>query len=90
MVGRLSQIAEKHGASIPQVAISWILVKPHVSAVLVGASTIDQLRDNLGVAHVELGKDDTVELDNLTAVAAGYPAWMQPMGRDQKISDGLG
>jgi len=37
-----------------------------------------------------LGKDDIVELDNLTAVAAGYPAWMQPMGRDQKISDGLG
>lgn len=62
VVGRLSQIAEKHGASIPQVAISWILVKPHVSAVLVGASKIDQLRDNRGVAHVELGKDDTVEL----------------------------
>lgn len=71
-------------------AISWTLVKPHVSAVLIGASKIYQLRDNLGVTHAELGKDDTVELDNPTAVAAGYPSWMQPMGRDQKIGDGLG
>jgi hypothetical protein len=50
----------------------------------------DQLTDNIGATNLELDRRDVEELDKLTEVTPGYPAWMQSMERDQKISDGPG
>ena len=89
VVDLLGQLSEKYNASIPQLALSWLLAKPYVSTVLIGANTIEQLEDNLGAAAVSLEANDCEELDTLTELPPLYPAWMQPMGRDQKISDAL-
>ena len=90
VVDLLNKIAEKHRATIPQIAISWLLAKPYVSTVLIGASKIDQLQDNLGAANIILDDNDIENLDKLTEIAPLYPAWMQPMGWDQKVREALG
>ncbi|NND75643.1 MAG: aldo/keto reductase [Ilumatobacter sp.] len=66
-------VAERHGRSMGQVAIAWLSTRPTVASVLLGARTVEQLRDNLGAATIELTADDVAEL---TAVSApGLPPY---------------
>ena len=90
VVAKLSDIGKKTGASIAQAAIAWVLAKPFVSSVIVGANNIGQLEDNLGAADLSLELEDIRQLDDLTAVPAPYPAWMQVMGWDEKTKTALG
>ncbi len=60
-------IAQRHGRPMGHVAIAWLLTRPMVASVLVGARTVTQLRDNLGAADLELS---TTEIEELTAVSA--------------------
>ena len=55
-------------------AIAWLLAKPYVSNVIIGANKIHQLEDNLGAADLVLDKKDVQVLDELTAPAVGSPA----------------
>jgi aryl-alcohol dehydrogenase-like predicted oxidoreductase len=90
VVDLLRALADKHRATPAQVALAWTLSRPFVSSVLVGATTLDQLDDNLDALEVELEAEDIRALDALSEPAATYPAWMQPMGVDQAVSDALG
>ena len=90
VIAKLKGIAEKHNATIPQVAIAWILAKDYASTVIIGANKIHQLDDNLGSVNVKLDEDDVKELDDLTVINYRYPGWMQAMGIDPKIKDALG
>ena len=89
VVALLQKIAAKYEASLPQVAISWLLAKSFVSTVLIGASRMEQLQDNLAAAKIVLESNDIEALDKLTDTPPPYPAWMQPMGIDQTISNVL-
>jgi aryl-alcohol dehydrogenase-like predicted oxidoreductase len=90
VVTNLKDIGEKIGATIPQIAIAWVLSKPFVSSVIIGANNIDQLEDNLGAADLNLEQEDIRRLDELTAIPVPYPEWMQAMGWDEKIKNALG
>jgi aryl-alcohol dehydrogenase-like predicted oxidoreductase len=89
VVELLRQIAEKHQASVAQVAIAWVMQRPFVSSVLIGATTIEQLDDNLKAALVNLDLEDIQQIEALTAIQPPYPAWMQPLGVDLQISEAL-
>jgi aryl-alcohol dehydrogenase-like predicted oxidoreductase len=75
LVERLREIGKAHGASVAQVALAWLLSKPIVSSIIIGASKIHQLEDNLGALTISLSSAELAELDALTAPAAQYPGW---------------
>jgi len=90
VVDLLRSIGEKRGASPPQVAIAWLLTRPAVSAVLVGASSPAQLQDNLGAADVKLAPEDLEQLDAATKPALPYPQWFTARVADGKAHAALG
>ena len=75
VVEKMRDIAERHGASVAQIAIAWLLAKPVVSSVIVGASKPHQLKDNLKAADVKLNDLEVAELDAITAPTPLYPSW---------------
>jgi aryl-alcohol dehydrogenase-like predicted oxidoreductase len=75
LVDRLRAIAATHRASVAQVAIAWLLAKPAVSSVILGATKQHQLDDNLGAAELRLTAAELGELDEATKLAPVYPNW---------------
>ncbi len=73
----LVEIAAAHGVSPAQVALAWLLRKPAVTALVVGARTDDQLADNLRSADLRLTDDEQARLDAVSAPPLLYPYWHQ-------------
>ncbi len=69
-------IAQRHGASVAQVALAWILCKPFVTSVIIGAKSAAQLKDNLAATRVRLDPEDVATLDQAGALPPEYPGWM--------------
>lgn len=69
-------IAEAHGASVARVALAWLLARPAVTSVIVGARNTDQLDDNLAAVDLTLTEDEIAALDAVSALPAEYPGWM--------------
>lgn len=89
VVAELSAIAAEHRADPAQVALSWQLTKPFVTSVIVGATSKQQLTQNLAAADLLLTAEQSAKLDALTAPTAPYPAWMRPMAMDAKTQAAL-
>jgi len=88
VVDLLRPIAAAHGASVAQVALAWVLRQPAVTSVLVGATTLRQLDDNLGAQSLQLDAAELPPVEAATAVAPRYPAWFVTMS-DQSIKNAL-
>jgi len=73
----LVDIAAAHGASPAQVALAWLLGRPAVTSVIIGARTDEQLIDNLGGASLLLSADERAALDKVSAPELIYPYWHQ-------------
>lgn len=89
VIEALRTIADKHQASIAQVALAWVMQQSFVSSVLIGATKLEQLDDNLKSAQLTLDQVDLRTIEELTAIQPPYPAWMQPMGIDMLTSEAL-
>jgi aryl-alcohol dehydrogenase-like predicted oxidoreductase len=72
----IREIAEEHGATVARVALAWLLHQEAVTSVLVGATSEEQLADNLKAGEVSLVRDDLERLDEVSALTPGYPGWM--------------
>ena len=75
-VAVMRDIAKKHDVSVATVALGYVLAKPFVMSVIIGASRIEQLEQNLAAAEVKLDADDLAKLDEVSALPAEYPGWM--------------
>lgn len=75
-VAEMREIAEKHGTSVAEVALAWILAKPFVTSVIIGAKRIEQLDQNLAAVKLKLTAEDLARLDEASALAPEYPVWM--------------
>jgi aryl-alcohol dehydrogenase-like predicted oxidoreductase len=82
----LVEISEGRGVSAAQVALSWLLGRPGVASVIVGARTDEQLADNLEAAELELSEEERQRLDEVSAPPLIYPFWHQA----KTASDRLG
>ena len=80
----LIPIAKAHGATVPQVALAWILANSAVTSVIIGARKIAQLDDNLKAVDVTLTADDMNALDEASKLTVEYPAWMDSLGSDRR------
>jgi aryl-alcohol dehydrogenase-like predicted oxidoreductase len=75
-VDAMRAIADKKGVSVAQIALAYILHKPFVTTVIIGAKTTDQLDDNLAAVKVQLSADEMKSLDEASALPMEYPGWM--------------
>jgi aryl-alcohol dehydrogenase-like predicted oxidoreductase len=73
VVDALDEIAAETGKSVPQIAINWLLQRPTVSSVIIGARNEEQLRQNLGAVGWSLSAEQMTRLDAASAVTAPYP-----------------
>ena len=80
----MREIANARGATVAQVALAYVLAKPFVTSVIIGAKRLDQLDDNLGAVALPLTEAELARLDAVSALPAEYPGWMlerQGIGR---------
>jgi aryl-alcohol dehydrogenase-like predicted oxidoreductase len=77
VVDALDEVAEETGKSVPQIALNWLLERPTVSSVILGARNEDQLRHNLGAAGWKLTEEQVRKLDEASATTPAYPYWWQ-------------
>ncbi|MBB4227785.1 aldo/keto reductase [Rhizobium mongolense] len=75
-VAVMREIAEKHGSNVAAVALAYVLAKPFVTSVIIGAKRIDQLDQNLAAVKLKLDAGDMHKLDEVSALAPEYPGWM--------------
>jgi aryl-alcohol dehydrogenase-like predicted oxidoreductase len=80
------QTGEAHGVSAAQVALAWLLGRPAVTSVVVGARTGEQLADNLAAADLVLTDDERRRLDEVTAMPLLYPYWHQAKTARDRLS----
>jgi aryl-alcohol dehydrogenase-like predicted oxidoreductase len=82
----LVEIGEARGVSAAQIALAYIIGKPGVSSVIVGARTEEQLADNLAAADVTLTADELARLDDVSAMPLLYPYWHQANTSSDRLS----
>ncbi|MGO4502968.1 MULTISPECIES: aldo/keto reductase [unclassified Dyella] len=77
VVDALDEVAAETGKSVPQIALNWLLQRPTVSTVVIGARNEEQLKQNLGAVGWNLSKEQVAKLDEASAVTPAYPYWHQ-------------
>ncbi len=75
-VAVMREIADKHGTSVATVALAYILAKPFVTTVIIGAKRVEQLDQNLAAVKLKLDVADLRKLDEVSELAPEYPGWM--------------
>jgi len=76
IVDVMRTVAERHSATVAQVALAWLLHQPSVTSVIIGAKKTTQLKDNLGAVDVKLSAEDLKQLDEVSKLRPEYPGWM--------------
>ena len=85
IVDALVEIGAAHGASAAQVALAWLLTRPAVSSVIIGARTQEQLEDNLAAASLALSEDEIDRLERVSRPHLAYPYWHQKAAASERL-----
>lgn len=72
----MERIGADHGVSVARIALAWVLSKPAVTSVIIGAKTTDQLLDNIKAADLSLTSEQLEQLDEVSMMPKPYPQWM--------------
>ncbi len=87
VVDSVKHIAENHSASSAQVSLAWLLSKPYVTSVIVGASKMVHFEDNIQSVELKLSGEEIEILDKLTKPNLIYPNWMYANLKDPILSE---
>jgi aryl-alcohol dehydrogenase-like predicted oxidoreductase len=85
-VDTLIEIGSAHGVSAARVALAWLIGRPGVTSLIVGARTSEQLADNLAAADLTLTADERERLDRVSAPVLRYPHWHQAKTARDRLS----
>lgn len=77
VVDALDEVAKDTGKTVPQIALNWLLQRPTVSSIIVGARNEEQLKQNLGAVGWNLTREQVQKLDDASATRPAYPYWHQ-------------
>jgi len=77
VVDALEAVARATGKTVPQIALNWLLQRPSVASLIIGARNEEQLRQNLGAVGWSLTPEQIAQLDAASATALPYPYWHQ-------------
>lgn len=75
-IAEIRKIADDRDVSVARIAIGWLLAKPHVTSVIIGAKRIEQLEDNIAATRVVLTAEELTRLDAVSELPGEYPGWM--------------
>ncbi len=75
LLSHLKDIAASHQVSVAQISLAWLLQQPVVSSIIVGASKIAQLEDNLGAVNISFSSEEMQVMKDVTAYQFLYPHW---------------
>jgi aryl-alcohol dehydrogenase-like predicted oxidoreductase len=76
VIDAMRPIAARHGVSVAQIALAWLLARPVVTSVILGAKRADQLADNIAATRLTLSAEDLAALEAVSALPPEYPGWM--------------
>jgi aryl-alcohol dehydrogenase-like predicted oxidoreductase len=76
VVAEMREVAAAHAVSVARVALAWLLAKPCVTSVILGAKTQEQLADNIAATTLTLSAAELERLDKVSELPAEYPGWM--------------
>ena len=76
IIDEMQTVAEAHGVSVARIALAWVLSRPGVTSVIIGAKNTDQLLDNIKAVEVSLTTEQLDQLDQISSIAKPYPQWM--------------
>src|ERR1700678_822234 len=80
----IAPIAKAHNCSPARISLAWLLAKPVVTSIIIGAKRLDQLQDNLAAIELTLTQDELRQLDEVSALPTEYPGWvLQFQGADR-------
>jgi aryl-alcohol dehydrogenase-like predicted oxidoreductase len=82
------EVAEGRGVAPAQVALAWLLERPGITTVIVGARTEQQLADNLAAADLKLSAQETARLEEVSRPTLIYPFWHQAMSANDRLGAG--
>jgi aryl-alcohol dehydrogenase-like predicted oxidoreductase len=83
----LRPIAQAHDTGVATIALAWILAKPFVTSVIIGAKRVDQLQQNLSAVEIQLTEDEIRKLDEVSTLPPEYPGWMIPVQNINRLAD---
>ena len=72
----IAPIAKAHNCSAARISLAWLLAKPVVTSIIIGAKRLDQLEDNIAATELQLTPDELRQLDEVSALPPEYPGWM--------------
>lgn len=75
-IDAMREIGNAHGVSVARVALAWLLAKPFVTSIIIGAKNLEQLDDNIAATTLTLTPDEIAKLDEVSAMPPEYPVWM--------------
>jgi aryl-alcohol dehydrogenase-like predicted oxidoreductase len=81
----IAPIAKAHDCSAARVSLAWLLAKPVVTSVIIGAKRPDQLEDNLAAVDLHLSEDEMRQLDEVSALPPEYPGWMLKVQNSNRL-----
>ena len=76
IIDLMAEIGLQHDSSVAQVALAWLLKKPHVTSVIIGAKRHEQLLDNIAATRLDLTVEEMQRLDTISNLTPEYPGWM--------------
>ena len=82
----IAPIAKTHDCSPARVSLAWLLAKPVVTSIIIGAKRLDQLKDNLAAVDLVLSAEEIKVLDEVSALPPEYPGWMLPFQGAQRLA----
>jgi aryl-alcohol dehydrogenase-like predicted oxidoreductase len=77
VVDAIDEVAKETGKTVPQISLNWLLHRPTVSTIIIGARNEEQLKQNLGATGWELTEEQIAKLDAASEVPLVYPYWHQ-------------
>jgi aryl-alcohol dehydrogenase-like predicted oxidoreductase len=84
----MREIAKKHGVSVACVGLTWVRQKPFITSTIIGATTMEQLNDNLASVDFSLSADEMARLDEVSAERTHYPYWMISRNNATRVPTG--
>src|SRR3984957_5834651 len=81
----MAPIASAHDCSPARISLAWLLSKPAVTSIIIGAKRLDQLKDTIAAIDVKLTAEQMKQLDEVSALPPEYPGWMLPFQGSNRL-----
>jgi len=72
----IAEIGKQHNVSAAQIALAWVRLQKGITSTIIGAKTVDQLKDNIKSVDIQLSVDELKRIDEVSALPKEYPGWM--------------